>query len=401
MSELAELISDLKKYQPFGDLPLPSIFNFVLNYNQFIQVLERISGRVGWENAKNEIAIKIKSMVVNYQRYGTPVGKEFLHTLITGLPGVGKTMFGSDLAELWAVSGCLKRSTIEQPKIQILNAIPAPNPNLGQIKTMLNRLRRKNPRLSRDIQLIKNQLNSTSQPAEILPIFIPSLPFNPIEFGRTPIKVKFTVLTRGDFVGKYQGHSLDKIRSIFKEHEGGVIMIDEAYSLTMSDRDDFGHEVLTEINNYMTQHPDRIIFIFAGYKEQINQSIMAIQPGLSRRFNWKFDINGYTDDELFQILIQQLSEKSLNINPDDMEAIKTTFTRHKKDGYFPFFGGDSERLSNYIKDTYHQEVYQLISENKLDDSLLITKTIFEKALARFIKNIEVEKPTPPPFGLYN
>lgn len=498
---LSQLITSLKEFVPYGIKPLPEVFNFILNYTQFVTVLERIQSRIGWKEAKREIALKVKSMVVNYHESGSPVAKdELLHTLITGDPGVGKTMFGSDLAELWAVCGCLNRKSVTTQAVPttIMPSQPQPVPSSqpnetllhqqlsikgSQLKsiqearmqdrrkaaeaiTLLNRLRKRVGTYGPEFQEIKRILQSISSSnvmpikpnpnATILPIIVPRLPHESIEFGSIQptfmgqqlpsltdlftigqnvinqlptsksgvgwepastsksgaseesaltsdgsIKVKFGVFTRGDFIAKFQGHSTEKTRNLFKEYEGGVIMIDEAYDLAIDDHDTFGKEVLTEINNYMTKCPDKIIFIFAGYKGHMEKTIMSIQPGLARRFKWKFDIPGYNKDEMFQIFVKQLEASGMTVTKDRLR-IREVLVHKIEKGYFKFFGGDLHRLTTYVKDSHQEKRFiDLISLPKQSESEPINQKeidhkIFLNAIERYMDNYTVIDDGPPP-----
>jgi len=463
MDTLSLLVEHLKKFRPIGNEPRPEALNFVLNYTQFVQVLERINKRVGWAEAKKEVASKVKSMIVNYRRYGKPVENELLHTLILGDPGVGKTMFGGDLAELWAVSGCLKPSTttttvvkqinpenvsiqqkliVKESQMKSLQDVHQQNRIIAaQAITLLNRLRKRVRGHGADFQELKRVLQQVSSSGgasplqlnpniRILPVIVPVSGI-PVEFGSIPlpasqpilpglissnsvlptlpdqpVKFKFGIFTRGDFIAKFQGHSTDRVRALFREYEGGVIMIDEAYDLATTEQDDFGREVLTEIINYMTRFPDKIIFIFSGYKDQMEKTVLAMQPGLIRRFKWKFEIKGYSDDEVCQIFSKQLSSIHLNIRKADKEKVDDLIKQNVSKGYFKYFGGDTERLSNYVRDTMQEKLFDHALNDRISSEAYINlfedipySTITE-ALQKYIQNYSKDTSDKPPDGMY-
>lgn len=449
MDNLTSLVEQLKKFKPFGLEPKPLALSFVINYRQFVEVLERISRRVGWHDAKKEIASKVRSMIVNYRRYGRPLENELLHTLITGDPGVGKTMFGGDLAELWAASGCLKlressvtqinplgietqqKLLIKENQMKSLQEIHQQNRLLAaETITSLNQLRRRIRGQGSRFQKIKDNLRMISasggiQPlnVKILPLIVPlnSCPTG-IEFGSVPlpkfllpvfpieeepkVQFKFGIFTRGDFVGKYQGHSSERVRTLFNKYEGGVIMIDEAYDLVTSENDDFGREVLTEIINYMTRYPEKIIFIFSGYKKQMEKTILALQPGLVRRFKWRFDIDSYTSEEICQLLDRHLEILHLTLSPVEKEEINTLIRENVRNGYFKYFGGDTERLSGYIRDTMQEKLFlHALDDNLAKDDYLnlfqdISLKLVEEAIKKYIKNYNKDTESKPPEGMY-
>jgi len=202
--------------------------------------------------------------------------------------------------------------------------------------------------------------------------------------------VKFGVLTRGDLIGKFQGHTTDKVKQIFEQYDGGVIFVDEAYSLCTSEQDDFGKEILTEINNYMSAHPDRIIFIFAGYRDEMENAVLKAQPGLARRFNWTFEIDGYTSQELSRIFQHQLSREEWKISTDQIKSVETFF--EKNTDKFPHYGGDTERLCAFIKETCYEQHWILALDEEISDSDYqdlfesIDLNMIEKSFQKYLTN---------------
>lgn len=249
--------------------------------------------------------------------------------------------------------------------------------------------------IKRKIRMINSPLSVTpesgnSSPPQILPVIIPKIPGARSLFGsvvppilprissgsdltKTPPTrpmAKFTVVTRGDLIGKYQGHTTDQVRTILQNHVGGVLMIDEAYDLITSGQDDYGREILTEIINFMTTWPDKIIFIFAGYRKEMEETILKFQPGLARRFNWNFEIKEYSSEEIYKIFMQQLEKNSWKIFEEDLDKVEKFFKDYKDK--FPYFGGDTERLCTFVKDVYYESNWEVA----LDDS--VSKEDFEK-----------------------
>ena len=150
----------------------------------------------------------------------------------------------------------------------------------------------------------------------------------------------FRVVSRSDFVAEYLGQSAPKTKKLLTEHRGKVLMVDEAYSLYHGDRDSFGSEALTVINQYMTEHSDATVLIFAGYKDILQSSVFKVQPGLQRRFAFTFEITSYSPEELAQIFLQQLQADGWAC--DDLTGLDVFFREHYE--AFPAFGGDTKRL---------------------------------------------------------
>jgi len=180
-------------------------------------------------------------------------------------------------------------------------------------------------------------------------------------------KPKFTILCRENLVGKYLGETAIKTRKALEDAAPGVVFIDEAYSMKNSNENDcYGSEALTVINQMMTEHPDKLIFIFAGYSNEIEKSIISDQPGLERRITQKFTMPKYTDDNLREILRRKLTNDKWEINSN----LKDISNSSMKGG-----PGDIMKLVTYCKFAYGELGYQLWlegdkSEKILDDSLL-------------------------------
>ena len=179
--------------------------------------------------------------------------------------------------------------------------------------------------------------------------------------------VKFIRVTRGDLIAKYQGHSTDNVRKLLSKYIGGVIMVDEAYNLLTSKNDDFGKEILTEIINFMTTWPDKIIFIFAGYKADMEETVLKFQQGLNRRFNWTFEISEYTSKELSAIFQRQIHQKYSDhknlFSEETLKELESFFEKNKDK--FPHFGGDTERFCNYLHEILSCQHW----EKALDDTM--------------------------------
>lgn len=159
------------------------------------------------------------------------------------------------------------------------------------------------------------------------------------------------VVSREDFVDQYVGWTAPKTKKLLTENIGKVLFVDEAYSLVEALDDKFGVEAATTLNLFMSQHPNEIIVIFAGYKNLLEKGIFTAQPGLKRRFMYHFHCDGYTPEQLFKIFKTQLAKKGWGVT-DDVEAIKV-FIREKD--AFPFSGGDTERLTHYAKVEHSKE----------------------------------------------
>lgn len=190
----------------------------------------------------------------------------------------------------------------------------------------------------------------------------------------SPIKI----INRSDLVAEYLGQTAIKTLNLLQQNVGKVVFIDEAYSLVTSDRDSFGMESLTIINQFMSEHPNEIVIIFSGYKDLLEKTIFEKQPGLKRRCTWVFEISGYSAKGLAEIFHKQLAE--FNWSLDQSIDLIAFFSRNKE--YFPSFGGDTSKLSFYCKLAYASEIFTdyTITTTNPDINTLTEKIITEKML---------------------
>jgi AAA+ superfamily predicted ATPase len=150
-----------------------------------------------------------------------------------------------------------------------------------------------------------------------------------------------------DLIAEYVGQTGSKTQKVINSALGGVLFIDEAYALgtTTGKEYNFGAECINVLNQNLSDNKNKFICIIAGYADELDEMFFSINPGLKRRFPFKFTITDYTYQELMKIFIQKVYKFDKKIDSDiDLE----TFF---KDNYkqFKFFGGDIETLLQNIK----------------------------------------------------
>ena len=119
---------------------------------------------------------------------------------------------------------------------------------------------------------------------------------------------KFVKANRGDLIGQYLGHTDKKTQAKIDEALGGVLFIDEAYSLgSTSTKDIYAKECLDTLNRNLTEKKGEFVCIIAGYRDELDKTFFRINPGLRSRFNTKFHIEKYSPIELSNILFSNLT----------------------------------------------------------------------------------------------
>ena len=126
---------------------------------------------------------------------------------------------------------------------------------------------------------------------------------------------KLVEVGRTELVGEYVGQTAPKVKRAFDDAQGGVLFIDEAYSLIPSSERDFGHEAISAIIKEMENRRDEVLVIFAGYEELMAQFIET-NPGLSSRISIEIKFFDYTIDQLIAILELMINKRHYQLIDD-------------------------------------------------------------------------------------
>lgn len=126
---------------------------------------------------------------------------------------------------------------------------------------------------------------------------------------------KLVEVGRTELVGEYVGQTAPKVKRAFDDAKGGVLFIDEAYSLIPSSERDFGHEAISAIIQEMENRRDEVLVIFAGYEELMDQFIET-NPGLSSRISREIKFFDYTIDQLIAILELMINKRHYQLTDD-------------------------------------------------------------------------------------
>ena len=117
---------------------------------------------------------------------------------------------------------------------------------------------------------------------------------------------------RGDLVGRYTGHTAPLTNSVIESALGGVLFIDEAYSLYRGEQDSFGLEAIDTLVKGMEDHRDELVVILAGYTKEM-ETFLTANSGLASRFPNKIEFPDYTADELLDITTVLAKGKSYRL----------------------------------------------------------------------------------------
>lgn len=137
---------------------------------------------------------------------------------------------------------------------------------------------------------------------------------------------KFVEAGRADLIGPAVGTTAPLVKSKFRQAEGGVLFIDEAYSLCDSYKSGYGDEAISTIVQEMENHRDNVIVIFAGYPKPMKDFIER-NPGMKSRIAFQLDFDDYTVDELIDITSLMASKKGLTLTDEAMDKLKDSYSK--------------------------------------------------------------------------
>lgn len=149
-------------------------------------------------------------------------------------------------------------------------------------------------------------------------------------------KGHFIEVSRTDLIAGYQGQTALKVKEVIDRAKGGVLFIDEAYSITENDHSDsYGRECLTELTKALEDYRDDLVVIVAGYTEPMKKFFDS-NPGLKSRFNTFIEFDDYNADELEKILVSMCEQNDYILTKEAKERIHVYFeqqTENKNDNF--------------------------------------------------------------------
>ena len=133
-------------------------------------------------------------------------------------------------------------------------------------------------------------------------------------------------VSRADLVGEYQGHTAQKVLNCVNKAMGGVLFIDEAYSLVQGEGDSFGKEAIDTLLKLMEDRRGQFVVIAAGYTKEMNEFI-ATNSGLESRFSKTIDFRDYTADELTEIFRRMVKGKGMELDEETQQQVGNFFRK--------------------------------------------------------------------------
>ena len=173
---------------------------------------------------------------------------------------------------------------------------------------------------------------------------------------------QFTEVTRTELVGKYLGYTAPLVKSVFEKAKGGVLFIDEAYSLTR-EGDSFGDEAIETLLKLMEDNRDDIVVIVAGYP-RLMQDFLESNPGLRSRFPFVVEFPDYSGEELTSIFKMFCSENDIVASRDILKAVGVHFCHEASKKIRN--NGNAREVRNYFEKMIMNQANRLVRANQMD-----------------------------------
>lgn len=178
----------------------------------------------------------------------------------------------------------------------------------------------------------------------------------------------FRKVRRSDLIAGYLGQTSLKTAEVLKSVRGGVLFIDEAYSIGNSSgkdtQDSYSKECLDLINQSLTEMREGddkyFILMIAGYKDELKRNFFGMNDGLERRFSIHFTMESYSPKELTEIFIKKTNDSEWSVE----EGALTEEFMKEHYSHFKYFGGDMELLFVKCKITHSKNLLAGKSKNK-------------------------------------
>lgn len=210
---------------------------------------------------------------------------------------------------------------------------------------------------------------------------------------------QITIGKRTDFIADYLGQTANKTKRFLDKAKGGVLIIDEIYSLSSGneDHDSYAKEAIDTINQYLSENKKDILCIVIGYEKEVQRCFFDLNKGLNRRFPFRYTIEEYDMEQLKNIFVYQVHAGKWKFSdPDAIKHVVKLFTDKRQ--YFRDFGGDTETYFLFTKNARSKRLF-----GKILDSSKFTLEIsdLEKGMDAFIINQKKKETSTIPEGMFS
>ncbi len=192
---------------------------------------------------------------------------------------------------------------------------------------------------------------------------------------------RFVECGRADLVAKYVGWTAKAVRAKFREAHGGVLFIDEAYSLSDGEHATFGDEALNTIVQEMENHRDDVIVIFAGYPDKMKE-FLDRNEGLRSRIAFHVEFPDYTPDELTDIFKLMAKRRGFDISDEVAAHCRKLFKRVAKKKNF----GNGRFVRTLLEQAWLKQAQRIVK--KREDEIVTKEDLTRFEVEDFDVNVE-------------
>jgi DNA polymerase III delta prime subunit len=213
-------------------------------------------------------------------------------------------------------------------------------------------------------------------------------------------QLKFKIVKRADLIAKYLGQTSHRTQQVIDSVLGGVLFIDEAYSLGNNEVDDsYSKECLDTLNQNLSEKKNQFLCIIAGYKDALDKNFFAYNEGLRRRFPFTYTIEEYSPNELKQIFLGMLSETKWGLEGYiEKEIIHNTKNKIELNIVEKKQNVGKNKIENIIEKKESEEVIIKKELDKIETNIIEKKVININKEDKLLQFFEKNKLYFPNFG---
>lgn len=167
---------------------------------------------------------------------------------------------------------------------------------------------------------------------------------------------------RADLVAQYIGQTAQKTREVLKQAAGGLLFIDEAYSLARGGERDFGKEAIDTLVKAMEDQRDSLVVVLAGYPEPMEHFLQA-NPGLRSRFPITINFPDYSDIELYKIALGMLEQRDYTLTSNAQQELVRQIRRMRQGDPATF--GNARAVRNLVEKVVRRQAVRLVRKPTL------------------------------------
>ena len=202
--------------------------------------------------------------------------------------------------------------------------------------------------------------------------------------------------SRSDLVGQYLGETAQKTRKVIDAAIGGVLFIDEAYSLAIGSNDQYGLEAINTLVKCMEDYRDDLVVILAGYTKEIKE-FLNVNSGLQSRFNYNIEFPDYTPNELVDITHALATSKKYTIDEKCEKKLLNYYSRTQIPGKND--SGNGRMARNLLEKAITTHSHRMMNSDQNDDSLI--NTLMPEDFGLDEEEFDLEKELDKIIGLQN